>query len=399
MRETIARLNLRARPYTAFVVVVIVGYSVGVANTIPRVATEELLLLLLITGTLTLAYLYLGLRDEAYFERYPTPAGTGAYFAIQLSLVFAVQFLLEPGGSWLMSLPMAGTAVERLESRWRWPVYLSILAGMALPFAVRYTWEDALFFTLTFSPAILFVVVFTESLVSERVARERAEQLTAQLEQANHQLAAYATQAEELATIQERNRLAREIHDNLGHYLTVVNVQIRVAQTMLESDPEKAQDALEKAQLLTQEGLGAVRQSVAALRDSPTGSRPLSESIDMLLADTRGAGVATELVLGGTERPLDAKTELTLYRAAQEGLTNVRRHARASRVEVTLDYSRADQVVLEIADDGTGTAVATGTSSGFGLLGIRERVHQLGGSVTTQTAPDAGFTLRIQVPG
>lgn len=144
------------------------------------------------------------------------------------------------------------------------------------------------------------MVVFTEQGQRERLARRYAEELTADLETANRQLSAYALQAEELATTQERNRLAREIHDNLGHYLTVVNVQIAAAKVLLAADPQRALDALDKAQTLTQEGLGAVRQSVAALRESPLGKRPLPEAISALVTESNNAGIVTELVVRGT---------------------------------------------------------------------------------------------------
>jgi signal transduction histidine kinase len=189
--------------------------------------------------------------------------------------------------------------------------------------------------------------------------------------------------------------LAREIHDNLGHYLTVVNVQIGAAKVLMDKDTDKAKDALDKAQTLTQEGLKAIRQSVAALRESPVGQRPLSEAISILTDTTTQAGIVTEFSVLGEPRPLSNQIEYALYRVAQEGLTNARKHARASRVDVLLDYSQADVVRLEIADNGVGTAVADG---GFGLLGIRERVQLLNGTCAIETSPGKGFKLKIAIP-
>ena len=216
--------------------------------------------------------------------------------------------------------------------------------------------------------------------LNEQQARERAEQLTAELEEANVQLAAYATQAEELAMTQERNRLAREIHDNLGHYLTIVNVQIEAARVVMESDPDRALDAMNKAQELTQKGLARVRESVAALRESPVSNRPLGEAIASLVKEAQSSGIVTEFKVTGEPLTLEHKVALALYRAAQEGLTNVRKHARASRVDVLLDY-QPDQVRLEVRDNGVGAAE---TAGGFGLLGIRERMQLLGGRAGDQ---------------
>jgi signal transduction histidine kinase len=375
----------------AFIVVVVIGYVTGLVTGLEDQTPYTIAL----TLGLTAVYLYLGLHDTDYFTRYPTPLGKASFFIIALGLVIMVQIILGPNGSWLMSLPLAGTAVEHLRPLWRWPVYLGVMAGLVLPIVTRVTWEIALLNALVFSPAIFFVVVFTQVSLEERSARRRAEKLTAELEAANHQLAAYAAQAEELAISNERNRLAREIHDNLGHYLTVVNVQIRAAQTILTADPAKAQDALTKAQTLTQEGLQAIRQSIAALRESPLEKRSLPEAIRALLAETAGAGIVTEFNTLGAPRPLDPRAELTLYRAAQEGLTNVRKHARASRVDVTLDYTQNTAVSLVIQDNGVGTAV--GANSGFGLLGIRERAELLGGALRVQSDPGRGFALHVHL--
>ena len=116
-----------------------------------------------------------------------------------------------------------------------------------------------------------------------------------------------------------------------------------------------------------------------------------------LLAETENSGIVTQFDIAGQPRPLDAKLDLTLYRAVQEGLTNIRKHARASRVDLLLDYRAADQVQLQIKDNGVGTAVTP--NGGFGLLGLRERVHLLGGRLETETAPGNGFKLVITLPG
>jgi signal transduction histidine kinase len=230
--------------------------------------------------------------------------------------------------------------------------------------------------------------------LNEQKAREHAEQLMLELEEANVQLAAYATQAEELAMTQERNRLAREIHDNLGHTLTIVNVQIEAAKVVMDSDPDRAMDALNKAQELAQKGLTGVRKSVAALRESPVSSRPLSEAIASLVKEAQSSGIVTEFKVTGEPQALEHKIALALYRAAQEGLTNVRRHARASRVDILLDF-QPSEVRLEVKDNGVGAAETTG---GFGLLGIRERMQLLGGRLEINTGVGKGFCLTASVP-
>jgi signal transduction histidine kinase len=151
---------------------------------------------------------------------------------------------------------------------------------------------------------------------------------------------------------------------------------------------------MNKAQELTQKGLARVRESVAALRESPVSKRTLGEAIASLLKESQSNGIVTEFTITGEPQPLENKVALALYRAAQEGLTNVRRHARASRVDLRLDY-QPDKVRLEVRDNGVGAAE---TSGGFGLLGIQERMHLLGGELEIDTAVGKGFCLTASVP-
>jgi signal transduction histidine kinase len=344
---------------------------------------------------LGVVYLLLGLNNQVVFDRLPAGWADLLFFSVQITLVFLQGQLLGVGGNGLVGVPLIWFAMERLKFWPRLAVYAALIAAVVSPLGLRYeTWTTALINAVTFSVIILFVAVFAHMRMKEQQARERVEMLMEELEGANLRLAAYATQAEELAMTQERNRLAREIHDNLGHYLTVVNVQIEAAKVVMDSEPESALDALDKAQKLAQKGLTRVRESVAALRESPVSNRPLSEAIASLVDEAQSTGIVTEFQVAGETRSLDNKSALALYRVAQEGLTNVRRHARASRVDVLLNF-QPDQVRVEIKDNGVGAAE---TSGGFGLLGIRERIGLLGGRVEISTDVGSGFCLTASVP-
>jgi signal transduction histidine kinase len=376
------------------VFMVIAGYIVTfafIAVQERRVPTEEI-----VWGVLLgVIYTLVGLFDRAIFDRLPSGWANLLFFSIQCALVFGIGQVLGVVGNLLVGLPLVAFAVERLKPGPRVLVYAALTAAVILPIGLRFSpWSEALVNGLTAIITILFVALFADMRLKERKAREQAERLMVELEAANSQLAAYATQAQELAMTQERNRLAREIHDNLGHYLTIVNVQIEVARVLIDSDPGRALDALDKAQELTQKGLARVRESVAELRESPVSNRPLSEAIASLVRETRGSGIVTEFVVTGEELTLESKVALALFRAAQEGLTNVRKHARASRVDILLEF-RPAEVRLEVVDNGVG---ATETSGGFGLLGIRERMQLLGGSLDSSTEPGAGFHLTARVP-
>src|SRR6266436_769059 len=172
----------------------------------------------------------------------------------------------------LILLPLAGQTALVLPLQAMIPVCVLIYLTLVMPLLLRSRWIDAIAIAIVYGVGIVFVVVFTRVAASERAART-------ELAKANQQLRDHAAQVEELATTKERNRLAREIHDTLGHYLTVVNVQIGAAQTILGQDRSRALDHLAKAQTLTQDGLAEVRRSVATLRSSPTESRPLPQAL------------------------------------------------------------------------------------------------------------------------
>jgi signal transduction histidine kinase len=378
-----------------FVVMVIIGFFATFllrpGQGLPSLTSWEIL----IGVALGLIYLLVGLNQPRLCERLSTNLAGASFFFLQCALLLGIGLILGTGGSWLMGIPLVGFAVEMLPSRRRWPVYIAVVACTVLPMGIRQgSWASALVSSATVSTAVVFVALFAQMRLNEQQARERAEQLMTALEKANEQLASYATQAEELAMTQERNRLAREIHDSLGHTLTIVNVQIEAAKAVMETDPNRALDAISKVQDLAQQGLTQVRESVAALRESPVRDRPLEEAIRPLIGEVESSGIIAEFQVTGEPQALEHKVALALYRAAQEGLTNVFRHARASRVDVLLDF-RPDEVCLEVKDNGVGSAQ---TGGGFGLLGIRERMQLLGGSLEVHTKVGKEFSLMVRVP-
>ena len=373
---------------------VVVGYIITFITVVRGTSTHSAFQIVI--GVLFgVFYLILAMFDTELLRRFPLNTRHVIFFSTQIFLVFGIGWLLGPGGNWLMSIPLAPIAVERLSPRGRWPVYAGIVASFVLPILRYSTWDTALVNGLIISVGIFFSVLASQMRLNEHYARERAEALSRQLEIANRQLVEYASQAEELAATQERNRLAREIHDNLGHYLTIVNVQIEAAKVTCESDPARALDALNKAQDMARKGLNSVRESVVALRVSPVENRPLADAILELIEESKESGVAVEFKMIGDSRPVESKSALALYRVVQEGLTNVRKHADASRVDVILDFTQPDHVRLTVQDDGSGAA---DTSGGFGLIGIRERIQLVGGEFRVDTMPGKGFLLEVSVP-
>jgi signal transduction histidine kinase len=216
----------------------------------------------------------------------------------------------------------------------------------------------------------------------EHDARQRAEALSAEVAQ--------------LATANERNRMAREIHDTLGHYLTVIHVQLEAARAVLGTDANRSMLAVSRAQTLAKDGLAAVRQSVKALREDASVDG-VAEQIASLVDSVRDEGFSAAFRTSGRPRPVSAPVALALHRTTLEALTNVRKHADAANVEIELAFRDDGRVHLRVHDDGRGAADET-AGTGFGLKGIRERAEQLQGSANYRTAPSEGFTLYVELP-
>jgi signal transduction histidine kinase len=233
----------------------------------------------------------------------------------------------------------------------------------------------------------VFIIVFTQLANNERQARE-------QLQKANQQLAEYAEQVAQLATMRERNRLAREVHDTLGHYLTVINVQLEVVTKLIDSNPARAREAALKSKQLASEGLNEVRRSVSALRPTPLEDRPLPEAIRALIETSRDAGLMVTFEQTGLVRAVSPEIETVLYRAAQESLTNIRKHAHASAANVRLAYD-SNAISLRVRDNGVGRK---GSDDNVGLGALRERAAALNGTVLAENHLEGGFLLEVTLP-
>ncbi len=264
---------------------------------------------------------------------------------------------------------------------------LFVLSAITLTCAIGVSINVAAQIFFGLGAGFVFIVTFTEVAQSERQARQ-------QLQQANQQLAEYAAQVEQLATVRERNRLAREVHDTLGHYLTVINVQLEVVTKLIDSNPVRAKEAAAKAKQLASEGLGEIRRSVAALRPSPLEDKPLPEAIRTLIETSRDAGLMVTFEQNGAARTLSPEIETVLYRATQEALTNIRKHAHASAVSVRLAYETG-AVDLRIRDNGIGRQ---GDEDNVGLNALRERVAALNGAVLAENHLEGGFVLEVTLP-
>jgi signal transduction histidine kinase len=323
--------------------------------------------------------------------------GRGAhagYYLIQCALLTAIVFLSPSRGFFgIIVLPLASQAVFDLRPRWAAVVILYLFAVNIAVWAIPFGWSGAQEAFFDYAIGYIFTIVFTFVTRQALTARKREQMLREEVESANRQLRDYAEQAGDLATTRERNRVAREIHDGVGHYLTVIKTQLDAAAALLPAQPEKARASVLKAASLSGEALDDVRRSVGALR-ADASRPPLPEALKELAS--QGAPVPT-FAVEGSPRPLSSAVEHALFRAAQEGLTNIRKHARATSALLVLDFRTPERIRLELSDNGIGTAPHA-ASPGFGLIGLRERIELLGGQVETANRLNGGFALTVEVP-
>ncbi|TQM78377.1 signal transduction histidine kinase [Saccharothrix saharensis] len=341
---------------------------------------EQLLVPTLLVG---LAYGLLAIFGFPFAQRRGR-AFAVAYVLVQLPLGFLLFALSGAAvGAVLLLVVLVAQGVLLL------PLPAAAAVAAVIPLIhVEMAWPDGLREGLGTLAVTAFTVVITELLVREQRAR-------AELAVANERLRGYAAQAEQLATTQERNRVARDIHDGLGHHLTVVQMLVQAARAVIDTAERDRLDAmLAKAQDQAKQALAEVRRSVAALREPRP--EPLVDALRALASEVTEAGVPTGFEVLGAARDTRAEVEESLFRAAQEALTNVRKHAGATAATLVLDYGRGDAVRLQVRDDGRGMGERSG--DGFGLVGLEERVAGLGGRVSVDSATGRGVTLTVEVP-
>ena len=205
---------------------------------------------------------------------------------------------------------------------------------------------------------------------------------------------------------EERMRIARELHDVVSHTIGVISVQAGVASHLLERRPDKAAESLAAIRQASDEALGELHAMLGVLRDGDGGGdggrAPLSPApglgeLDALVAQAAGAGVEVRVSVKGEPRRLPPAVDLACYRVVQESLTNVVRHARASRAEITVTHADG-RVTVEVTDDGRAGRNGHGTGSGQGILGMRERARALGGSLEAGPRPGGGFRVQATLP-
>jgi signal transduction histidine kinase len=253
--------------------------------------------------------------------------------------------------------------------------------------------EKFRFFTfntsLLFGLSLLFVLLLMNTVLSERKSREK-------LAIANEKLRQYALRIENQATLEERNRIAREIHDSLGHSLTALNLQLETALKLWQSNPPKAQVFLARAKELGSKALKDVRQSVSTMRANPLQEKTLEQAIAILLEDFYRATNIKPISLINLENPPSTEINVAVYRIIQESLTNISKYANATEVILKMAANR-NSLCLMIQDNGRGFDIQQNTT-GFGLQSMRDRTLALGGEFNINSTPGSGCQIIVELP-
>ena len=244
-------------------------------------------------------------------------------------------------------------------------------------------------FVVLFGGILLSLQLLIDRILAEKQAKE-------ELAIANQRIRNYALKAEENGSLQERNRIAREIHDSLGHSLTALNLHLEMAVKLSQIKPEKSREVLVEAKRLGSIALRDVRQSVSTLRSDPLHDRDLPTAIYNLADEFKLSNQIRPACYVTVPPDLPQPIAVTIYRIIQEALTNISKYAEASQVEIEI-RTLGTAIELRIIDDGLGF-IPTHNTTGFGLQGMRERVLSLQGKFEIISAPDRGCQIMATIP-
>ena len=347
-----------------------------------------------------------------------TPARQTWYILGQGLLAFAITHLSGNTGM-IFSLYMAliGESIGYLGlTRWGLlsTVYFLSLSVINFSLSNNANFATAMFWVLTAVPVVIFIGMYVTLYLRQTEAREKAQALADELEAANRQLSEYAARVEDLTITAERERMARELHDTLSQGLAGLTLQLEAADAHLaQQRPEKAREIIAQAMQKAREALSDARRVISDLRENNLGELgdSLRREVDRFQAAT---GLPCAFHADATPHLPDPVKE-TVLRTVSEALTNIARHAQASEAAVNLSVkpvlnradsgaaeapvlSAAEALTITIKDNGLGFDPQNIPSGHYGLLGIRERIRLIGGTLTLDTAPQKGTILTIEIP-
>ena len=296
--------------------------------------------------------------------------------------------------------PIVGMLAAMRLPRRRWIQWALTLGALTLVIDLTQSGYPLGFFDgLVGATLIGACSTFSYSLTRTQAARLETQALLADLREAHERLQKYAEQAEDHAIAEERSRISRDLHDTLGHRLTASIVQLEGAGRLVPDQQERAIQIIETVREQLAEGLDEVRETVSMLRTPAGTGISLSAALTQLAADFEQAThLPIAVSVPDDLPPLPEAARLALFRATQEALTNVQRHAEATAASVLLTLGPGlASVNVRVKDNGRGMA-EDAISNGFGLRGMQERIAQLGGTVDIESTRTTGTSVSVTLP-
>jgi signal transduction histidine kinase len=351
-------------------------------------------LTLALLGVMGVAYLLLGVRGLSHYDlRWAV-----AYQVVSWSALLVIQYVDAGTETWLLFFILFPQMWAMMSARWATVgTLLAIVAfGLVRWAETDFSSEDLLGILL--SAVISMSLSLALGLFIHRIITE-AETRAETIDELRATQAKLAAVERDRGVHEERERISREIHDTLAQGFTSVVALSRAAQAALaRGDAGAAGERLALIEATASDNLDEARLIVAELTPGHLQSRTLGEALERLgVAVTSETGLRADVRVSGQPVPLGGSAEVVILRTAQEALSNVRRHASAAHVDLTLAYDRPDEVVLTVRDDGLGFEPGD-ARSGFGLDGVQARAAEVGGAVQVLSEPGGGTTLVLVVP-
>ncbi len=349
---------------------------------------------------LLLVVVFFGIDNLGHYYLFDKRRSFIPLYLIVQSAIVTVLAVVPPATSIYLILyyilSVEAIMVTTLGTGLRWMILFLALTGVSIYQSNGL--ENMLVSLPIYMGGFFFFASFAYTTKRAELARLESQRLLSELQEAHQQLQEYALQAEDLAVAQERNRLAREMHDTIGHRLTVATVQLEGAQRLIANEPDRAGELVATVREQVREALAELRQSVATLREPLEAGLPLDASLKRLVNNFESAtGLSVHLLLPDELPPLSHAHRLALFRTAQEALTNIQRHASAQQAWMQLACSNG-LITLRVSDNGVGIPGQAAPAASFGLRGIRERAAQLGGELHLEPRTGGGTQLSFALP-
>ncbi len=321
------------------------------------------------------------------------------YFILQGLLAMPIIILSgNIGMGFGLYMALIGEAVGALQGRKRWSIGIIIynLVLSLLSYVLLAGWDSIRWALFAILPMALFVIIYVSLFNRQTIAREQAQKLASELELANRQLSEYAARVEDLTIANERQRMARELHDTLSQGLAGLILQLEAADAHLTNNRnDKAHVIVADAMVQARTTLSAARRAIDDLRK--TSADDLDSALRLEISRFTDATGIPCIFQSDQTLPLADSVQETVIRAVAEGLTNAAHHAQARQVAVNVRM-KDKNILVTIQDDGQGFDAATIPAGHYGLLGIQERVLLVNGSFEIQSDNGKGTTLKIKIP-